>query len=348
MYYAGIDYHKRYSVVSIQDDAGAIVLERRIEHNDPFAFSEVVQALPGRVKVVYECGLNWSWLYEVLEQIKEVESITVANPYKVRLIAEAQIKTDKIDARKLAMLLRLGVIPSCHIPDRPTRDRKEVLRQRAYWVRQRTGVRNRVHKIIGKQHGLQMPQVSDLFGKKGKDALNKAVLPEPDALLLKQNLAMLEALDQLIKKDEERIRQDGKPDRAVELLSSLPGVGMIVGSVMATETDGVKRFCRAERYVAYAGLAPTTHSSGGKTYQGRMMCQCNKWLKWAYIEAAWVAIGCSAYFGGVYRQHRERGKKANTAITIVARRMCRIAYQLLSEDRLYEERNLTPAALAKV
>ena len=84
MYYAGIDYHKRYSVVSIQDDAGAIVLERRIEHNDPFAFSEVVHALPGRVKVVYECGLNWSWLYEVLEQIKEVESITVANPYKVQ------------------------------------------------------------------------------------------------------------------------------------------------------------------------------------------------------------------------------------------------------------------------
>jgi transposase len=284
----------------------------------------------------------------VLEQIKEVESITVANPYKVRLIAEAQIKTDKIDARKLAMLLRLGVIPACHIPDRSTRDRKEVLRQRAYWVRQRTGVRNRIHRIIGKQHGLQMPQVSDLFGKKGKIALEKAVLPEPDGMLLKQNLEMLDNLDAVIKKDEDRIRQDGKPDRTVEILSSMPGVGLIVGSVIATETDGIKRFCRAERYVAYAGLAPTTHSSGGKTYQGRMMNQCNKWLKWAYIEAAWVAVGCSAYFGGLYRHHRERGKKANTAITIVARRMCRIAYQLQMENRLYEERNLSPAALAKV
>jgi transposase len=347
MYYAGIDYHKRYSVVSIQDEAGQVVMERQVTHNEPQTFRCVFEGMAGPVAVVFECGLNWSWLYEVLEGIQAIQSITVANPYKVRLIAEAQIKTDKLDARKLAMLLRLGVVPACHIPDRRTRDRKEVLRQRAYWVRQRTGIRNRIHKIIGKQHGLQMPQVSDLFGKKGKEALQKALLPEPDAMLLKQNLNMLDQLDAMIKKDEERIRQDGQPDRAVEVLSSLPGVGLIIGSLMATETDGIARFCRSERYVAYAGLAPTTHSSGGKTYQGRMLWQCNKWLKWAFIEAAWIAIGCSAYFGGLYRHQRERGKKANTAITIVARRLCRIAYHLLLENRCYEERSFSPAALVK-
>lgn len=347
MNYAGIDYHKRYSVVSIQDEAGEIVLERQVTHNNPLLFGAAFQGVAGPVAVVFECGLNWPWLYEVLEGIQEVQSITVANPHKVRLIAEAQIKTDKIDARKLAMLLRLGVIPACHIPDRKTRDRKEVLRQRAYWVRQRTGIRNRIHKIIWKQHGLQMPQVSDLFGKKGMEALRKAVLPDPDAMLMEQNIMMLEHLNEVIKKDEERIRQYGQPDRAVEVLASLPGVGLIVGSIIATETDGIKRFCRAERYVAYAGLAPTTHSSGGKTYQGRMLWQCNRWLKWAFIEAAWVAVGCSAYFGGLYRRHRERGKKANTAITIVARRLCRIAYQLLIENRYYEERNFSPAALVK-
>jgi transposase len=347
MYYAGIDYHKRYSFVSIQDEAGRIVLERQITHNNPHLFQEVFREMNGPVSVVYESGLNWTWLYEMLETIPNVPSITVANPCKVRLIAEAQIKTDKIDARKLAMLLRLEVVPACHIPDRKTRDRKEVLRQRAYWVRQRTGIRNRIHKLIGKQHNLQLPQVSDIFGKRGKDALRKVVLPEPDATLLNQNLMMLEQLDRVIKQDEERIRQDGKPDRSVEILSSLPGVGLIVGSILATETDQPQRFCRPERYVAYAGLAPTTHSSGGKTYQGKMMYQCNKWLKWAYIEAAWVAIGCSTYFGTMYRHHKKRGKKANTAITIVARRMCRIAYQLLIENRQYEERSFPSTALVK-
>jgi len=78
-----------------------------------------------------------------------------------------------------------------------------------------------------------------------------------------------------------------------------------------------------------------------------MVPQCNRWLKWAYVEAAWVAVGCSSYFGGLYRQQRARGKQANTAITIVARRMCHIAYQLLTEDRVYEERPYSPAALVK-
>lgn len=348
MFYAGIDYHKRYSFVSIEDQSGTKVLERDIQHNNPFLFEEALGKLPGPVSVVYEAGLNWTWLYEVLERIENVRSITLANVYKVRLIAEAQIKTDKIDARKLALLLRLGVIPACHVPNRATRNRKEVLRQRAYWVRQRTSLRNRIHRLIGRQHDLQMPQVSDIFGKKGKEALYKAVLPDPDSMLLNQNLAILEQLDAVIKADEEKIKTESKPDRAVAILSSLPGFGLIIANVVSAETDGIERFSSPERYTGYAGLSPTTHSSGGHTYNGRMMWMCNKWLKWAFIEAAWVAVGCSAYFGGMYRHHRQRGKKANTAITIVARRMCRIAYQMLKENRLYEERTYSPVALVKV
>jgi transposase len=338
MYYAGIDYHKRYSFVSIQDEKGTIVLERQVLLNNPLVFEEIFRQIGGEATVVYECGLNWTWLYEVLEKIATVKRIVLANAYKVRLIAEAQIKTDKLDARKLAMLLRLGVIPSCHIPNRETRKRKDVLRQRAYWVRRRTGLRNRVHRLIERQHGLAMPQVSDLFGKKGKEALRKAILPDPDAMLLTQNLDILDQLDAVIKADEQRIQAESKPDRAMEILTSVPGLGLITASIISTETEDISRFLRCERYTAYAGLAPTTHSSGGKTYNGRMMQGCNKWLKWAYIEAAWVAVGCSSYFGGLYRQHRSRGKTASVAITIVARRMCHIVYQLLTEKRCYEER----------
>jgi transposase len=348
MYYAGIDYHKRYSIVSIQDQSGAIVLERKVALNNPMVFEEMFHEVQGDVTAVYECGLNWTWLYEVLERIAVVKRIVLANAYKVRLIAEAQIKTDKLDARKLAMLLRLGVIPSCHIPPRETRIRKDVLRQRAYWVRRRTGLRNRVHRLIERQHNLTMPQVSDLFGKKGKEALRKAILPEPDAMLLTQNLEVLDQLDALIKADEQRILAESTPDKAVATLASMPGLGMITASIVATETDGIDRFLRRERYTAYAGLAPCTYSSGGKTYNGRMMPGCNKWLKWAFIEAAWVAVGCSAYFGGLYRQHRSRGKTASIAITIVARRMCHIAYQLLKEQRCYEERAYPPVALEGV
>ncbi len=149
MYYAGIDYHKRYSFVSLQDESGTVVHEQRVEWNNPAVFAQMFNQLQHEVTVVYECGLNWAWLYEVLEQIRSVRQIVLANAYKVRLIAEAQIKTDKLDARKLALLLRLGVVPACHVPSRQTRQRKDVLRQRAYWVRLRTGLRNRVHRLIG-------------------------------------------------------------------------------------------------------------------------------------------------------------------------------------------------------
>ena len=347
MLYVGIDFHKKYSFLTVLDENGTILDQRRINHNDPSLFRQYFEGLKKPLSVVYESSFNWTWLYDLLEHIPCVKSIVLANPYKVRLIAEAQIKTDKIDSQKLAQLLRLDVIPACHIPNRNTRDRKEVLRQRAYWVKQRTAIRNRVHKIIDHQHGLNMPQVSDLFGKKGREALHKAVLPEPDQMLLNQNLCLLDTLKAQIKEDEKTIHRQSKPDRAVEIVSSVPGYGALLASIIATETDGIQRFRSVQRYTSYSGLAPTTHSSGGKTYMGRMMHQCNRWLKWAYIEAAWVAVGCSAYFGGLYRHELSRGKKANTAITIVARRMCHIIYQLLTEDRLYEARAFTPAALVK-
>ncbi len=119
---------------------------------------------------------------------------------------------------------------------------------------------------------------------------------------------------------------------------SLPGVGPTLGAVLAAEIDRIERFPSAEKLCAYAGVVPTTHSSGGKVYHGRLLPSCNKWLRWALIEASWVAIGCSPYFGSLYRQQRARGKQANTAITIVARRMCRILYALLSEKRSFEKR----------
>jgi len=349
MYYAGVDYHKRYSVVSVEDEKGKRVMEAVVRGNNPFVFRQVFSEVKGPVSVVFEAGWNWSWLYELLEQMPNVEKVVLAHAYKLRLIAETQIKTDKIDARKLALLLRLSVIPECHVPDRETRDRKEVVRQRAYWVRERTRLRNRVHRLVAKQHGLQMPQVTDIFGKRGLAALRKAVLPEPDMTLLRQCLAVLDELEKVIKATEEMIRKDIGDKRVIEILMSVPGIALIIASIIAVETDGIRRFIRPARYVGYCGLSPTTHSSGGHVYNGRMMWMCNKWLRWAYIEAAWIAVGCSAYFGGLYRRERERGKDANVAITIVARRMCRMVYQLLMEDRLYQEVGYhRPAALARV
>lgn len=198
MYYAGIDYHKRYSTVCILDQKGEVVAEATVRPNTQEGFGRLFDRLDGPVRVVFECGLNWGRLYDVLDELPAVESVVLAHAAQVRIIAEAQIKTDKLDARKLAWLLRADLVPSVHIPDRATRARKDVIRQRMYWVRTRTRVRNRIHRIVERQRNLNLPQVSDLFGRKGKAALGKARLPEPDGALLRQNLELLDELDRLV------------------------------------------------------------------------------------------------------------------------------------------------------
>jgi transposase len=123
--FIGIDYHKKYSVYHAVDAAG----KGRIEHHSPHDFANLVKRWLN-ARVVFEASMNWHWLYEALEQSIPGERITLTNAYKTRIIAEAQVKTDKIDARILALLLRTGLVSSVHIPCKETRQRKEVLRQR--------------------------------------------------------------------------------------------------------------------------------------------------------------------------------------------------------------------------
>jgi transposase len=132
-------------------------------------------------------------------------------------------------------------------------------------------------------------------------------------------------------------------------LQTLPGVGKILAPVIALEIDQIKRFRHADKLCAYAGLVPTTHASGGKVGHGRMLPFCNRWLKWAFIEAAWVAVGCSDYFGSFYRKQRVRGKGANDAIVITARRLAKIAWKMLTDERDYTPqapvaRRVTPSS----
>jgi transposase len=333
MLYTGIDYHKKYSVVSTMDATGARVREARIEENEVAAFAAYFKSLPEQSRVVVEACWNWGWLYDELGELEGVEDVVLAHPFKTRLIADAQIKTDRLDARALATLLRGNLVATVHAPAPANRARKHVIRQRLFLARVRTMIRNRVHTLIARQRKLDRPVFSDQFGKKGLHWLKTLTLPAPDDALLKQDLATLDQLGAVIKELETQIVAANAEDAAARRLQTLPGVGPILAAVIAAEIDGVARFARADKLCAYGGLVPTTHSSGGRTAHGRMLPYSNRWLKWAFVEAAWVAVGCSSYFGGIYRRHRARGKKANTAITIIARRLCTIAWHLLHEGR---------------
>jgi transposase len=197
-------------------------------------------------------------------------------------------------------------------------------------------LRNRIHRLLGAQHDLKLPQVSNLFGKKGMNFLGKLELPAPAGLLLKQQIEMMKSLQLRIKEDESALAQMMGASAAQEHIMGLPNMGPILAAVVVNEIDDITRFRSAQKLCGYAGLCPGTRSSGGKTYNGKLLRHRNKWLRWGFVEAAWIAIVHAPYFGDIYKKKRASGKKANTAILCVARRMCRIAWQFLTQERAYE------------
>jgi transposase len=333
MNYTAIDWHKKYSAVCTMDEAGRIIKEKRIAGNHPQEFEAYFRGLEEPTAVVHEACWNWGKLYDMLEEMEGVREITLAHPFKTRLIADAQIKTDKVDARALATLLRGNLVARVHLPSREARQRKNWLRQRLYWVRTRTMLRNRVHALLDRQRELSLPAVSDLFGVRGMKALKALKLSEPDQQMLDQDMETLELLQGHIKAIENELQASAGPAEA--LVRTIPGLGPILGAVVVAEIDTIERFASSDKLCAYAGLVPTTYASGGKAYHGHLLPHCNKWLRWALIEAAWSALSASAYFNGIYRSHRQRGKHPSVAITIVARRLCKILWSVLREQRAF-------------
>ncbi len=240
-----------------------------------------------------------------------------------------------MDARILADLLRGKLVPSVHIVGRESRQIKEVLRQRCFFVRQRTMLRNRIHRLLGAQHEVKLPQCSDLFGRKGLNFLEKLELPAPASLLLTQQLALLKELAVRIHEDEKALEGLLQETPALNYVRSLPGMGPILAAVVVSEIDGIERFPSAQKLCGYAGLYPSTHSSGGKTFKANCYDIATNGSARTFVEAAWVAIGCSAYFGDFYKRKRALGKKPGLAILATARLMARITWQLLTQRRAY-------------
>lgn len=342
MYYAGVDAHKKYSRVVLTDHLGNQVSQASLS-NDLIGFQEFFKQINEPVKAVVEAGRTWGVIYDLLEGMG-IETV-LANPLKTRAIAEAKIKTDTIDAKTLADLLRADLIPEVHVPSHEIRTQKNLLRQRFWLVELRTRVKNRTHHILDRNH-VKLPTYSDLFGKAGRQLLNQIMIPSPDNLLLKAHLDLLEYVEKQIDYAEKWTREALNNHPGMAIIRTIPGFGKILSALAALEIDDISRFSCAGKLCAYAGLVPTTYSSGGKIRHGKLLPSCNRWLRWAYVEAAWIAQRTSPYCHAYYERIKRR-KGANCANTALSRRLCEITWYCLTEKRSYEERNPTHILINK-
>lgn len=337
--FIGCDAHKKYSVFVAVQESGQAGPPVRVAHEGE-AFLTFLRTLPVGSPIAVETTGHWYWMVEEMERAGHVPLLTHAG--KAKLMMGQVNKTDKLDARGLALLLRNGTLPTVWIPPGELRDQRELVRHRMLLVALRTRLKNRLQATLAK-YGQQVEGVSDAFGRKGRRMLGACLarLPRETQRSAEEELRLLDQLAQHLQATEQRMRQLLARTPEVLLLMSLPGVGLILAQVMAFEIGSVERFADAEHLASYAGTVPRVHSSGGKTYWGPVRKDVNRYLKWAFVEAANCVARNSQrwahrHVGRLYQRLRERKGHGKAAVA-VARHLAEASFWMLHKGETYRE-----------
>lgn len=343
MKYIGVDFHKQYFVSTVMDDKGEILRKDRVatDRNSIRSYFKRLKS-KGALSVVTEACYGWSYFYDEIEDI--VDEVKLAHPLKTRAIAEARIKTDSIDSQVLAHLLRADLVACAYIPDSDTRDKKNLLRYRSSLVRTRTAIKNRVLAVLSRNHidNREFEGMSDKFGKSGMQYMRSIELKGNDTKILNHHLDLIEQINEKINQAHRDIRTVFRQDHICRLLESIPGIGYILSVIIRYEIDNIDRFINAKKLSSYSGLIPSTYSSGGRTFQGKITKQGNRWLRWALVEAAQSAVKYDPWLKSYYaRISGKRGK--NRAKVAVARKLAEIIFRVWKEGTPYYKK---PVAVA--
>jgi transposase len=326
--WVGIDLHRNRSHVAVIDEQGELTLSRRII-NDRDTFLELLGDPASETHVALEATYGWEWLAELLEEAGY--DLHLAHPLRTRAIAAARVKTDAIDAKTLAHLLRTGFLPEAYVAPRELRDLRELLRHRATLTRMRSAVKNRVHAILAK-HGIAREH-SDLFGKGGREFLDGLELRDAPRRRLNSLMSLICDFDREIETTTQEIEEQAKADDRVDVLCQIRGVGRYTAMLIIAEIGDINRFPTARHLCSWAGLAPSVRSSDGKARLGHITRQGSPALRWALVEAAQkITTGSGPLREKYERIAKRRGRKI--AKVAVAREILILSYYGLRDGEI--------------
>ncbi len=326
--YVGLDVHKDFCQASFVNAKGSVVKEAVFE-NSKSGLERLVKATR-RSKVVIEASSSSMRIYDALSRTCNVK---VAHPLKLKAIASARIKTDKIDAQILAQLLRADMIPESYVPSQHHRQARLLVRHRASLVRTRTGIKNQIRSLLTRE-GIEAPD--NLFGKKGMLFLQKADLREIQRISLDSLLSVLKAFDGEITNANAKIEEFASKDKYAKLLVTIPGVSWFSALVISSEICDISRFQSHKHLCSYAGLVPSIHQSGNTERRGHITKQGSTLLRWVLIQDARIAVKHSARFERKYNKLKKRiGEKK--AIVAIARNLAVSIYFMLVGNEPFRE-----------
>lgn len=342
--FVGLDVHKRILQICIIDAKGKVLIKERLENFDRQTLLDFArQHLKPQDRVALEATTNTWAVARLLRPF--VAEVVASNPLTTKAIAQAKVKTDKIDAEVLAQLLRCDYLPQVWQPDEGTSLLRELTSRRTALVGDRTAVRNRIHNLLAVRL-LNVP-FNELFGPAGRAWLTAIPPEELDAqgrLILDADLRLHDAIEREIETLEEELARRGYSDARVKLLMTLPGVDVMVAETVVAALGDVSRFPTADHAASYVGLTPSTRQSADRCYHGPITKAGNSHARWTLVQAAHHVARHPGPLGHFFRRLAKK-KNYNVAVVATARKLVVIAWHMLTHNEPY--RYATPDTTAQ-
>ncbi|MFH1893129.1 MAG: IS110 family transposase, partial [Candidatus Zixiibacteriota bacterium] len=321
--------HKKLCVYTELDSRGTVVRRGKFGNNIS-EVSDFASRIDSGTHIALEPVLNYEWLLDHLEPY--AESVHVAAPYKVRIIAESKSKTDKYDSRMLAELLRTNFLPESWLPPRDLRSLRLIIRQRYHFVKMLVSLKNRVRHLLF-LYGSEL-KASDVSSDRARREISRLLLPDVELMSVYQCLDEIDRLKGTICLLDEHLERASEGIEAVSLLRTIHGIGLIWSITIYAEVGDIGRFRSAKAFSSYTGLVPTVRSSGESVYRGGITHLGSKPLRHALVEASLHVCRKSPSLNRLYNRvlYRSNVQKARVA---VARKLAVIIYHMLKNGESY-------------
>ena len=328
--YVGIDLHKRLLVACILDGAGKVLAELRLEEVSRRSVEGFCRLhLKSEDVVVMEATTHVWAVFRLIRPY--VARVVVSNPVATKAIAQAKIKTDKVDAHVLAQLLRLDFLPTVWAPDEELSKLRELTARRGRLVQDRTKLINRIRSCLAMRL-LDCP--FSLIEKSGREWLERVQLDEDGRALVDGDLRLIDAVQAEIAGLDQRLARRVYQDERVKLLMTLPGVSQQVAQAVVAAVGEIERFASPEKLAAYLGLVPSTRQSANRCYHGPITKAGRVHARWALVQAGHCARVDPGPLGHFFHKLKRR-KSHNVAVVAVARKLAMLAWHILTSGKPY-------------
>jgi transposase len=331
-FYCGIDLHARTMYACILDQHGEIRLHRNMQAS-PEAFLKAIAPYRDDIVVAVECIFTWYWLADLCT--REDISFVLGHALYMKAIHGGKAKNDKIDAQKIAVLLRGGMLPQAYVYPAKMRATRDLLRRRMHLMHKRAELLAHVQNTNSQYN---LPEI----GKKIAYKANRDGVAErfPDPAVQKSievDLALIDYYDRLLTDRELYIVQTARQHDANTLyrLQTVPGIGKILSLVLLYEIHQIDRFPRVQDFVSYCRLVKCAKESAGKRYGTSGKKIGNAYLKWAFSEAAVLFLRNNAR-GQQFLARLEKKHGKGKALTILAHKLAHAVYYMLTRDTVFE------------